>query len=349
MHNRAAPAVPCPTGFRDMNLRSDLSRLIQGQLDEHGISWPRSMPLDRLVARCFEMNIRQIHPASRQVHFSDRATASLGELARQGKDDKSARDAWTGVFRLRQLHVEGANVNAFLSKSIRDLQGWDGLLWQYGMHHFHLGHDQDKDGFVERSGQLLFAIVGPKDVYFVDVRPHPPRRGVEWVSQELLRIVHSNWPHLIEANVLKGVCGNELTDTEMHELRRKNVNYAVNIEGQAVAPMLGGMATDGSSVHCTFLADKLLCDLKHHEEVLQTDAVRDALVRNMQTRGSCTGPVLDFELVSLESLEPTPEMVAALTAEECISRDLCRLGLAIVQKETRSPIVIHDTGLAKSQ
>ena len=188
-------------------LCTDLSRLIGDQFDKHGISCGRSMTLDRLAARYFEMNMRLIQPAPRRVHISGQTHASLGELSRRGKDDTSARDAWASVFRLRQLLVEGANVNAFLSKNNRRATGWDGLLWHYGMHHFHLGSETDKDGFIKRSGHLLFAIVAPLDAYFVDVRPHPPPRGVEWVSQELLRIVHSNWPKLIEANVLQGVRG----------------------------------------------------------------------------------------------------------------------------------------------
>ena len=41
-----------------MTLCSDLSRLIHGQFDKHGISYGRSMPLHRLAARFFEMNMR---------------------------------------------------------------------------------------------------------------------------------------------------------------------------------------------------------------------------------------------------------------------------------------------------
>ena len=163
-----------------MALHSDLSRLIKGQLDKNGISYDGSMPLHRLVARYFEMNVRQIHPVPRRVHFSDQTPASLGELLRPDHDDTSARDAWGSVFRLRQLIVDGANVNAFLSKNIRSATGWDGLLWQYGMHHFHLSSDVGVDGFVKRSDHLLFAIVAPLDAYFVDVRPHPPKDGVDW-------------------------------------------------------------------------------------------------------------------------------------------------------------------------
>ena len=142
-----------------MTLFFDLSRLIQDQFDKHGISYGSSMTLDRLVARYFEMNIRLIHPAPRHVHFSNQTYDSLGELSRRGKDDTSARNAWAAVFRLRQLLVEGANVNAFLSKNLRRATSWDGLLWHYGMHHFHLGSETNKDGFVKRSGHMLFAIV----------------------------------------------------------------------------------------------------------------------------------------------------------------------------------------------
>ena len=196
----------------DMTLHSDLSRLIKGQFDKNGISYDRSMPLHRLAARYFEMNVRRIQPVPRRVHFSDQTHASLGELMRRGKDDISARDAWGTVFRLRQLLVSGANVNAFLSTRIGSATGWDGLLWHYGMHHFHLASAVEADSFVKRSDHLLFAIVAPLDAYFVDVRRHPPRGGIEWASQELLRIVHANWPELIEATVLHGIRGTVLTD-----------------------------------------------------------------------------------------------------------------------------------------
>ena len=326
-----------------MTLLSDLSRLIEGQLDKNSISYDRSMPLHRLVARYFELNVRQVQPVPRRVHFSDRTHASLGELSRRGKVDPSAQNAWGAVFRLRQLLVEGANVNGFLSTRIRRATGWDGLLWHYGMHHFHLSSDVGVDGFVKRSDHLLFAIVAPLDAYFVDVRPHPSKDGVEWVSQELLHIVHSNWPQLIEANVLHSVCGTQLTDGEIHQLRRKSMNYAIEIDGKAIAPLGGGMAGDGSSVLCTIFASKLLRDLRHHEEVLNNDEIHEAVARNLRAQGFDAGPTLEFELVFLENLSPPPELLAALTVETCVSRDLCRTGLAIIEKTTGSLIVLHDT------
>ena len=259
-----------------MALRSDLSRLIKGRFDKNGISYDRSMPLDRLAARYFEMNVRRVQPVPRRVHFSDRTYASLGKLMRRGKDDPAALDSWFTVFRLRQLLVEGANVNAFLTSRICRANVRDGLLWHYGMHHFHLSSETDAEGFVKRSGHLLFAIVASEDAYFVDVRPHPRKGGIEWSSQELLRTVHANWPELIEPNVLHGVHGTELTDGEIHQLRRKNANSAVDIDGKAIAPLGGGMAGDGSSVLCTLFASRLLRELRRHEEVLDVEEVREA-------------------------------------------------------------------------
>ena len=325
-----------------MTFHSDLSRLIRGQFDKHGISYDCTMPLQRLTARYFEMSMRRIQPDPRRVHFSDETHVSLGELSQRGKDDTAARDAWGVVFRLRQLLVDGDNVNGFLTRNIRRAAGFDGLLWHYGMHHFHLGRDTDKDGFVERSGYLLFAIVAPLDVYFVDVRPHPPRRGIGWVSQNLLRIVHSNWPKLIEMSVLHGVSGVDLTDEKMQELRRMNCSYAMNLDGKAIASLLGGTAGDGSSMLCTMLASWLMNELRYHAEVLRNEEVRHAVVQDMLARGIDMEPSLEFELVLLEDLTPTRELLAVLTDERCISRDLCRRGFAIVDKKTRSPIAIHD-------
>ena len=150
-----------------MALCSDLEALIRGQFAKHGISYDRSMTLPCLAARYFEMNVRRIQPARRRVHFSDQIHASLGELSRQPGADRSAHDAWATVFRLRHLFVEGTNVNAFLSTGIRSATGWDGLLWNYGMHHLHLSSGMNKGGFVKRSPYLLFAIIATLDAYFV--------------------------------------------------------------------------------------------------------------------------------------------------------------------------------------
>ncbi len=329
-------------------LRSDLSRLIRRQFDKHGIAHSPSASPDRLAARYLEMTLRRIQPGPRRVHFSDETHASLGRLAQQ-RDEPPARAAWGAVFRLRQLLVERRNVNGFLTRNVRHAMGArsrDGLLWHYGMHHFHLGDGLAAHGFVQRSDFLLLAIVGPQDAYFVDVRRHPPPGGIEWASQDLLGIVHANWPELIEANTLHGVLGDDLSDVQVHELRRKNVNCALHLGGAAIAPLLGGTAGDGSSVLCTLWAGRLLADLRYHENVLRSPEGRRAITEALRARGLTAQPAPEFELVFLDDLGPPPDLVTALSAGTCISDGLCRMGLAVVERSTRSPIVLHDASPA---
>ena len=105
----------------------------------------------------------------------------------------------------------------------------------------------------------------------------------------------------------------------MHELRCKNVNYAMAIDGKAIAPLLGGLAGDGSSGLSTYLASRLVNDLRYHEDVLRNEQVCDAITQDMRARGLDVAHTLEFELVFLDDLTPTPELLAALTAETCIS------------------------------
>ena len=109
------------------------------------------------------------------------------------------------------------------------------------------------------------------------------------------------------------------------------------------------MAGEGSSLMCTIFAGKLLRDLRYHEEVLNNDAIHEVVVRNLRMHGFDTWLTLVFKLVFLESLSPSTKLLTALMAENCISRNLCRTSLAVIEKGTGPPIVLHDTGSLKRE
>ena len=148
------------------------------------------------------------------------------------------------------------------------------------------------------------------------------RRGsIGWVSQDLLRIVHSNWPKLIEKSVLNGVLwcrfdGRADASAEGQERQLRDEHRRQGRRG----PLLFGTAGDGSSMLCTMLASRLMNELRHHAEVLRNEEVRHAVVQDMRSRGVDMESTLEFELVLLEDLTPTPELLAVLTDERCISR-----------------------------
>ena len=206
------------------------------------------------------------------------------------------------------------------------------------MHHFHLSKKVEASGFVKRSDYLLFAIITQENAYFVDVRPHRDPQSLGWVRQELLKIVHSNWPELIESNVLRGVTGDVLTDEQKKELRRKNINHVAELGGNAVAPLGGGQMGDGSSLACRWLAQKLLHEIGRHQAYFDTQPsdLRSAL----EDKGLEKAGEMEFELVLLDGLNPSDELIDSLREDQCLSRDLCQVGFAVVERTTRLPIVV---------
>ena len=325
-----------------MNFESDLEHIIKRQFDEHGICYKDNLDVRCLSARYLEMLNRRIVPVPREVLFSEEIRDSLGKLTRETrvKQREKATEAWEAVFFIRDLLTEGQNLNCFLSERVDSATGKrsrDGLLWDFGMHHFHLSKEVEASGFVKRSDYLLFAIITQKSAYFVDVRPHNDPQSLGWVRQELLNIVHSNWPELIESNVLRGVTGNVITDEEKKELRRKNTNHVADLGGSAVAPFGGGTMGDGSSLACRWLAQKLLHEIGRHQAYFDTQPsdLRSAL----EDKGLEAGE-MEFELVLLDGLNPSDKLIDSLREDQCLSRDLCQMGCVVVERTTRSPIVV---------
>ena len=328
-----------------MSFKSDLADIIKQQFVRVGIRYDNNIDLCSLVLRYLEMLNIRVDPISRKVHFSEEIQDSLGILSLKTDEEKQgkAAEAWKTVFLIRGFLAEGKNVNGFLSKGIKFATGKrsiDGLLWDFGMHHFHLSKNFETSGFVERADYLLFAVITQKDAYFVDVRAHPKQGDLGWVSRDLLKILYSNWPELVESKILRGVSGTELTDEEIQELRRKNCNHVTELGGNAIAPIGGGMMADGSSLSCRVLAMKLLHEIDQHQ--LYFDSQPQEVRFGLETEGIKISEEMEFDLVLLDGLNPSDNLIDSLRAEQCLSRDLCEMGLAVVERCTRSPIVVSN-------
>lgn len=328
-----------------MSFKLDLANTIKRQFDQHGVRYDNNMDVCDLASGYLEVLNRRVIPTPRKVSFSEELHDSLGRLIRDVDATRrgKALEAWRATFFLHYLLVNGENVNGFLSRWINFATGpksRDGLLWDFGMHHFHLSQNFDADGFVNRKppDYLLFAILTEESAYFVDVRLHPNRGDLGWVRQDLLNIVHRNWPELIEPHILRGVKGTALTDEEKAELRRKNCNHAPDIGGNAIAPLGGGTMADGSSMACRRWAMKLLHEIESHQDYFDTQPLD--LRTALEDKGLHKDGEMEFELVLLDTLNPSDELIASLTEDQCLSRDLCNMGFAVVERTTRLPIVV---------
>lgn len=127
----------------------------------------------------------------------------------------------------------------------------------------------DADGFIARTGPLLFARITEDDACLIDVRAHGA-----WTSLSLLQTVHANWPESLERFRLRGVVGlvyrpgeGTPTDAQIAQLRRANVNVLHELSpGQVYAPAGGDYATDGTSVSVVRANDALVRSLRDLED-----------------------------------------------------------------------------------
>lgn len=151
----------------------------------------------------------------------------------------------------------GKNLLPYLSKQVIKPTKNDGLLNDWGIHHFHLNEDFEKDGmFIQRSDWLVLVFVNEEAVYFLNVYPH--KKPFLWSHIKLVGIIHNNWPDLIEKDRLDDVVGlpEKLDDQSYSKLRKANASTFVELgENQVYALIGGGYASDGSSIEAVRTSD----------------------------------------------------------------------------------------------
>lgn len=245
---------------------SDLKDGIERYFDEHGIRYTRSDTASpvAVVERYFYSIAKMIDTRPRRVHCSAELETTLETLARHYV---------TPIQAIKARFELGHDLSEFLSKGASDAKINDGLLSDFGVHHFHLGTKPTQSSrHVERTDYLLFVHVRPCDAYFLDVRKHPNRRDSTdfgWSDVDILNIIDSNWPEVLKPYILPGVKGSTLTDEQRKELRSKNVNVVTQIGDKTIAPPGGGLLANGANLACTFQAMKLIFQLEQIEQVIK--------------------------------------------------------------------------------
>ena len=206
---------------------------------------------------------RLLQPRPRKVHQS--AALAMNPLFIQLKaplaqivaDIKDGR-ALTKYLSKRVLVVsQPPGENTKLQRR-RDL---DLLLNDWGMHHLHLSTEIREDGFVERTGPLLFAVFKPDDAYLLDIMDHGG-----WTSRHLLEVLVREFPESDSFHVIKGVSGlrKEHSEEDHRRLRNAGINTAFMIDSRAVWPR-EGMVSTGTTIAASRAADALLLAVEEFE------------------------------------------------------------------------------------
>ena len=160
----------------------------------------------------------------------------------------------TALSQIEKKLRDGENIVQNLSTKIRNATYNDALLNDWGIHHLHLGTCTPHGGFVERTRRLLYCRFTDTHAYLIAVLAHG-----KWTTIALLEALHANWPDRMEQFRAEGVTGDQLTDVQIRELRRKNANYVLQMrDGTCYSPVGGGTTSAGSNLHDVVMADRIL-------------------------------------------------------------------------------------------
>jgi hypothetical protein len=151
-----------------------------------------------------------------------------------------------------------------LSRRLTDPEYDDPMLNDWGVHHFHLGATLEADGFVTRTGPLLYARILDDRVLCIQILAH-----ANWTNWKLIEIWHKNWPQTLEPYRLKGFSAAvpQPTDAELQKLRHGRVFTLLQMaDGSIFAPPGGGVATCGLSAQVVTDCDWYMHQMKRLEK-----------------------------------------------------------------------------------
>jgi len=217
-----------------INFYKDWVEYLRLQMISSGYKIDPKTPDDEIEMMSFNLGKRRIRSCRRQVFIAKGFTCP--------EEHKEVLE------RIKETVQTGVPLTPYQSKAVLEKpSAKDGLLFDWDIHHLHLGKTMDSDGFVARTKDLLFVRVTNTAVFFLSVGSHG-----DWGEIELLEIIHRNWPETIVHQKMKELViepgGVAPTSDEIVKLRKGIYMLSVLSDGTAYSPPGGGIATSGDSV-----------------------------------------------------------------------------------------------------
>jgi hypothetical protein len=124
----------------------------------------------------------------------------------------------------------------------------DRLTAEWGIHHLHLSLDIRSNGFVTRTGDLLFGFFAADEAFLIGVFPHG-----SWARQEIAEIAVRNWP---DAGIFTGSNGpmslaQHYSDEDELKLRNAGVSTLREIDGRVWMSSRAGQSGAGTPIWAT--------------------------------------------------------------------------------------------------
>jgi hypothetical protein len=147
----------------------------------------------------------------------------------------------------------GAKLKKYQSRNLKKLDCDDDMLSHWGVQHFHLGQTKESDGYVKRTGDLLFIHFSQNEAHILGFFNHG-----SWSDLDIIEIIHENWPQ--ELAVFKsGNSSTPLTESEYKTLRKKHANANVTVKDgtEYLCPGMG-VTANGAPLFAVLNSDKVI-------------------------------------------------------------------------------------------
>ena len=196
-----------------MDLMKDYAGLLRQRLAAKGYPAPASETDEETLTRYLNMLNRSIEPRPR--------------VTKKAAGFTCPPDYQAGLDALIKVSEAGGNLRPYQSTGMEKDKYDDGMLNDWGLHHFHMGTSPHPtiSGYVSRTGPLLYAVVTPDTLYCIAILQHQ-----QWSNQQLLEVMHRDFPDLTKAGIFtsstlepQGLAVN-YTDNEVQQLRNAGIS-----------------------------------------------------------------------------------------------------------------------------
>ena len=173
----------------------DVAGILGNELAAAGYPSTLSTKTDEVVIRYCNVRRRRIGAKPRTVLIAKELQCPTHQLA--------------GFRLICEKAENGDDLRPHQSRKLADADFDDSLLNDWGINHLHLGTTLEADGFMARTGPVLLVRVTPREFYCIAIMEHG-RGHHPWSKQQLLEIIHNNWPTSIRFfNLERFGCGVE--------------------------------------------------------------------------------------------------------------------------------------------
>jgi hypothetical protein len=197
------------------------------------------------------------------------------------------RDLTPHLSRAVKVGYQPGTSSAYGRRSDLDL-----LLNDWNVHHLHLSTAKEADGFVKRTGPLLFAIVESKQAFLIDILEHG-----SWSRERIAHVMIDNWPnaYFVQHRPVV-VSAPAVSEAERRARRDAGIQTGlVEHHGRHYAIGMGGLTSAATNVQHTRLANLICRGLKAFEEALQEQP--DYVAETLRLNDIPVPPVLDVHFI----------------------------------------------------